>query len=1151
MKRILSSFLSLCILTALVTPAFADEYDISAGDTPVTPQTVYDVLNEDGVLETQEIYSLNEDGTLPGYITNIEYFDDMSSLIDNPEYEVEAPILEEIAPIEPAAVSATKYEREPNNTSSLANIYNDNENMYGTIDPAGDVDWYKVYWDVDGKVDFSLKNIPSGCNYDLKVFSQPKNGGSLSLYQTAALTGNYEKLTAVPVTNDKNYYMHIYSSKGTSKTQYLLNAKITRTGDSFEPNDTFNDAKQLSTGFTANGTIHKRDDVDYYKVSVSNGVLTVRLYTIPSGTDYRFAVYNSSKNLVYETNEFGAKEKNIDLPVANGTYYIKVYSNANYSISGQYTLKITHRSPQTKVTGRINPMIKRGGGESEQATPISDLPIKIVYTTAKSTTEKVLTSTTTNSSGNFTASFSLPSDVKNLYVKIYPDDSTLSVQTLEEELATSKYEIPYNAASISMTVDGTTVQEKATLSLWRIGKEGLAQFKSITGRSPSKLKFHCTGGKGNDTNYNSSKDRIVIAGNSTDTNYYDRDIIYHEMGHWEMYHNGATPREHGGTHNWSTVAASAGTAYSEGWAHYFSSSMRNNSFVRDYNSSGAWFGGNLSNGYIKPGYGGTLTRRPDQQKYNDNARMEINVGSTLWNIDGTLSKTFRDLDSLSKSRSNDFTEYYTKFMNSLSASQRESAWTTFNDFGVAFDMAVPTVQVSVSGYTATMSASDNVAVKRHEWYIDNKLCATGTGDTSSIDLALFSTGAGTHTVECRVYDPEGLATSPVSRPRTERYGTDSKTFVITESTPAEIIENPSIDDIPELLNPTDIPDGDMNDESVIQESEDTDVNFPSGFESNEGTNRIEIPDEDEQTDNELHEINVSMPHYSLEDNFEAQVMELYPELAHYDSKLQRIMPGATDVVEIIAPGNANLQLLCISDYAIKEYRIIAPDGSEYDSFNYMSAGSPYTIENAEPGVWSVEFENYTKEDMLEILDKQGISSLTQEDITASPATVDIAFQVQIDARSLEIPDITNNAYILRQLNLSNVDIYEGGVLINKNAKLEDGMHELEILPKIGNTHSGEETHSIIVDTVAPTITLSDVPTETNRDRFVLYATFSEDIAHLNINDNEYDLGTCQRNALATCIYLVPGQNTIRLSFTDYAENWSEEIVSVSCIGVEK
>lgn len=1141
MKKAISILLFISLFFSLSIPAFASEQDLFPEDV-VQPEVRHDVLNDEGILETQEIISLGEGDTLPSYITDIEYLsEDINELGEDIGAEIQPSLIpEEInsKAIAPTAASVTKYERESNNTSSSANVYNDNENMYGSINPAGDVDWYRVYWDVDGTVDFSLQNIPSNCNYDLKIFSQPKGGGSVSLYRTAATSGPSERLNAVPVTNDKIYYMNVYSSRGSSPSQYLLNAKITRLGDTFEPNDDFKTAKVLTSSSTASATIHKPTDVDFYSVNVSSGVLSLRLTGIPYGTDYRFDVYNSLKTLVYQVTESGNKEKKTDLPVSSGTYYIKIYSKSGANPTSKYSLYLTHRSPQTKVSGTISIPIQSNGGSSERTTAIPNLPIKIVYTRGISQIENTITSTTTNSSGGFTASFSLPTDVKHLYVKVYPDDSTLSVMKVDKTLSTFLWEIPYNIASVSVNVhNNITSQLKAVGAIWKNGKDGLSYYKTVTGRTPSKLVFHCTAGSGTDTNYNYSEDRIILAGNSSMKDYYDRDVIFHEMGHWEMYHNGGLPNGAGGSHDWQNPS-SPSTAYSEGWAHFFSCSLRNDSYLRDYTSSGSWFGGNLSSGEVKPSSSSNLMSKPPQrQPYADNAKLEANVGSTLWNLSNNGGPSnFRTLDGLVRNKSNGFREYYEKYMSSISSSLKESAWTIFNKFHVAYDMNPPTVRISTSGQTVSMTATDDIAVKKYEWYVDGALKTSGFGASSSLDLSRFSLSPGMHTVECRAYDPEGLISNSMARPRTDRYGAAITTVAIASTS-----RSPSLD-LPGYASPDFInqPSGCTDEDISVKNTtfhEDTLTNEPESIENGEfGSSFV--------GDNAEDLVKAAGP-FELERIFSAEYMGEPLGLAALEQSESTVMPGDSGYVDIVAPGDSDLLLFCLSSNAIKEYRIIAPDGTVYDAFEHISSGQPYVIPNAEAGIWTIEFENYDINDAARIFEEQGQADISQNEIAVSPATVGVVFGLYTDF-ALDLPDITNNPRILNQLygQNDNLAIYESGDYIDPLVELSDGWHEFLFVKQAENGVAQESHCTVLIDTEAPIATIEEVPSSTTRDRVELHMAFSEDIAEMYINGQEYVLGSCSHNSFSTCIPLLPGKNHISLSFRDYAGNANEVYIDI-------
>ena len=849
------------------------------------------------------------------------------------------------------------------------------------------------------------------------------------------------------------------------------------------------------------------------------------------------------EEVVYQTTESGNKEKKTDLPVSNGTYYIKVYSKSGANPISKYSLYLSHRSPQTKVSGTISIPIQSNGGSSERTTAIPNLPIKIVYTRGTSQTENTITSTTTNSSGGFTASFSLPTDVKHLYVKVYPDDSTLSVMRVDKTLSTFLWEIPYNVANVSVNVSNNiTSQLKAVGAIWKNGKDGLSYYKTVTGRSPSKLVFHCTAGSGTDTSYSYGEDRIILAGNSSMKDYYDRDVIFHEMGHWEMYHNGGTPANPGGSHDWQNLS-SPSTAYCEGWAHFFSCSLRNDSYLRDYTSSGSWFGGNLSTGEVKPGSSSSSMSKPaPRQPYADNARLEANVGSTLWNLSNGGPSNFRTLDGLVRNKSNNFREYYEKYMSSISSSLKESAWTIFNKFHVAFDMNPPTVSLSTSGQTVSMSATDDIAVKKYEWYVDGALKTSGYGASASLDLSRFSLSPGMHSVECRVYDPEGLVTNSTARPRTDRYGVAITTVGITAASRSTSLDTPEYVSPDYINQPSERIDENISDENSIL-LEDTPTNESEGIENGEFSNSL-VEGDDEG-------FGADARPFELEQVFSAEYMGEPLSLAALEQSESTVMPGDSEYVEIVAPGGSDLLLFCLSSNAIKEYKIIAPNGTVYDSFEHISSGQPYVVPNAEAGIWTVEFENYDINDAMQIFEDQGQAYVPQNEIIVSPATVDIVFGVHTNF-TFDLPDITNNPHILDQLYAqdNNLTVYEFGDCIDPLVELSDGWHELTFVSQTENGVVQESHCTILIDTEVPMATVEDIPLRTTRDRVELHMSFSEDIAEMYINGQEHVLGSCSHDALSACLSLLPGENHITLSFRDYAGNANEVYIDIERISQE-
>ena len=205
--------------------------------------------------------------------------------------------------------------------------------------------------------------------------------------------------------------------------------------------------------------------------------------------------------------------------------------------------------------------------------------------------------------------------------------------------------------------------------------------------------------------------------------------------------------------------------------HYFSAIMRDEPTVYDYDSTGHYFGGNLKTGYVKASSSSSHTEKIEKQTpYSKNMEYEANVGSALWNLSDKYS-TYREMERVMKNPRANWQEFYDAYMNNITANE-EGAWNICENFNIAFDLEVPQVTLFISDNIASMTASDNVAVKSYEWYVDGSLVFKWKWGFKFYCIKCTGANSGTHTVECRVYDAEGLASG--DRPRQERYGSASK-----------------------------------------------------------------------------------------------------------------------------------------------------------------------------------------------------------------------------------------------------------------------------------------------------------------------------------------------------------------------------------------
>lgn len=117
--------------------------------------------------------------------------------------------------------AASLNESEPNDSMATADkTYSDYDNL-GKISTAGESDYYSIIFDSNGKANFWLGNIPSGCNYDLYLYDS--NGNLLT---SSTNSGNASELiSGYQITQHKTYYMRVKGVSGTSSSNYTVRGK--------------------------------------------------------------------------------------------------------------------------------------------------------------------------------------------------------------------------------------------------------------------------------------------------------------------------------------------------------------------------------------------------------------------------------------------------------------------------------------------------------------------------------------------------------------------------------------------------------------------------------------------------------------------------------------------------------------------------------------------------------------------------------------------------------------------------------------------------------------------------------------------------------------------------------------------------------------
>ncbi|MBI3096952.1 MAG: PKD domain-containing protein [Planctomycetes bacterium] len=197
-------------------------------------------------------------------------------------------------------------------------------------------------------------------------------------------------------------------------------------------------------------------------------------------------------------------------------------------------------------------------------------------------------STTTDASGAYSMAGVI--DGGNVFVRVYTEEGLIPaanpvginavVQTMSGSTYTAASSVTATAGgALTINVDITTLSVAGAFNIWDcacFAFEWVRTWTLANGDaypSPATLlTLKWETGNTNGTFYNKTTDTLNLLGKSTDTDEYDDDIILHEVGHY-VADSFARDDSPGGSHI-ITQHLDIRLAYSEGWAHFFSASVR-------------------------------------------------------------------------------------------------------------------------------------------------------------------------------------------------------------------------------------------------------------------------------------------------------------------------------------------------------------------------------------------------------------------------------------------------------------------------------------------------------------------------------------------------------------------------------------------------
>ncbi len=233
-------------------------------------------------------------------------------------------------------------ETEPNNTAATANTLALNGSGKGIINPAGDVDWYKIKTTSDGQLTITLTSV-SGRYL------------SYTLYDTAGnipvnATVDYNNGTSSQATDGLakgTYYLQIHCTNAGDTCSYIVSISLTpaSVANDIEPDSNRATALTLAVNATTTGHVgyyynNHRDTSDWYKITTAKDGLLNLYLTSENGSYTSMYLYDNNGTLQLNnvTYNNGTATLNTD-GLAAGTYYVHVFCTNTNTDFAPYTLK--------------------------------------------------------------------------------------------------------------------------------------------------------------------------------------------------------------------------------------------------------------------------------------------------------------------------------------------------------------------------------------------------------------------------------------------------------------------------------------------------------------------------------------------------------------------------------------------------------------------------------------------------------------------------------------------------------------------------------------------------------------------------------------------------------------------------------------------
>lgn len=254
----------------------------------------------------------------------------------------------------------------------------------------------------------------------------------------------------------------------------------------------------------------------------------------------------------------------------------------------------------------------------------------IRFATVEVVLDSAVLSTTTDQNGGYSLVFTNTGS-PGFYIRVIAETSNLHVKN--HVINGGIYSARSDTLDTGKDGDFTTLSVGAggAFNILDVLTDGMTFLSGLPGKTPPDLTAFwemnsCDGTFFEGTNNSNS---IHLLGgcpsdNPADTDEYDDDIILHEFGHFAAF-NFSKDDSPGGTHFLNDNTEDIRLAWSEGWAHFFSSAIRGNPTQVDTVGSIASF---------------FEIEGPSFPSFNNYTTNEVAVAAVLWDIFDNTNEAF-------------------------------------------------------------------------------------------------------------------------------------------------------------------------------------------------------------------------------------------------------------------------------------------------------------------------------------------------------------------------------------------------------------------------------------------------------------------------------------------------------------------------------